>query len=109
MEGGGDGITMRDEYLESQSDAYEWVPGFKAGPMSGPGRWARFPDGTVLYTDDADVIFAKNDVADESPITLLQLVLAIRKLFERGETATAAFNLLKADGRVSSGDLATIA
>ncbi|ANA86941.1 hypothetical protein SEA_STROSAHL_3 [Gordonia phage Strosahl] len=95
------------EKVESQALGKELVDDFEAGPMTGPGRWAVFPDGTVLYTNDANVLFARHDV-EETEVTF-DLIHAACKLYERGETATAAFNLLKADRTVVSGDLATIA
>ncbi|AWY03822.1 hypothetical protein SEA_NEDARYA_3 [Gordonia phage Nedarya] len=98
---------ISEDKVLSQALGKELVDDFEAGPMTGPGRWVRFPDGTVLYTDDANILFAKNDEAT-TEITY-ELIQASSKLFEAGKTATAAFDLLNGDLDVVAGDLSTIA
>lgn len=96
-----------DEKIEQQAESYEWVDGYSGGPLEGTGRWAVFPDDTIIYTDDANILFAKNDRS--TTVDLLTAVLTIRQLFKEGLSATTAFNKLTESERVISGDLSTIA
>ncbi|GAC00413.1 hypothetical protein GONAM_15_01220 [Gordonia namibiensis NBRC 108229] len=96
---------VSDDKMRSQAETYQWVDGFKGGPLSGPGRWVRFADGTFLYTDDDNILFARNDTTTSG---LLRLVLAISDIYETGETAAAGFDMLKGNQTVVSGDLSEI-
>ncbi|WP_210756121.1 hypothetical protein [Gordonia paraffinivorans] len=99
---------IREDMLNSQADAYEWVEGgFQAGPLEGPGRWAKTPDGTTIYTNDDDVLFAKSSNTDS--VTFLQAILAISKLSDAGNSATTAFNMITRSYKVTEGDLSEIA
>lgn len=96
-----------EEKLQDQAQ-YEWVDeGYEALPLSGPGRWMTYPDGTTIYTDDDTILFVKND--RETPIGTVEAVLAIDKLWHAGKTPTEAFEALRANVPVVSGDLSEIA
>lgn len=51
---------ISEDKLNSQAETYAWVDGYDALPLSGPGRWTTYPDGTTVYTDDKNMLFVKN-------------------------------------------------
>ncbi|MEU2004535.1 hypothetical protein ACH47B_26390 [Rhodococcus sp. NPDC019627] len=101
---------INEDKLISQADTAVWVDGgYEAVPLSGPGRWMTFPDGTIIYTDDDTKLFAKND--ESFTYGLMEAILAIEKLWAAGKTATEAFETLRGNVPVPvvSGDLSEIA
>lgn len=99
-----------EDKMDSQAESAVWVDeGYDALPLSGPGRWMTFPDGTIVYTDDANKLFAKNDEAYTRGMS--QAIQAIDKLWKAGKTATEAFETLRGNipVPVASGDLSEIA
>lgn len=100
-------VSNWDDKVASQALGKEWVPDFAALPRTGPGRWVRFPEGTVLYTDDANILFAMDD-HDETSLLTYKLVLATTRAYEAGKTATEAFEELRGDLPVIFGDLSEL-
>jgi hypothetical protein len=97
--------VISNDKMESQALGYVPVPGFAAGPMTGQGRWVVYPDGTVLYTDDNNILFAKNA---NSTMGLIEAVQAIRGLHLAGKTSSEAFEALRGNALPVSGDLSEI-
>ncbi|WP_342660400.1 hypothetical protein Rruber_00234 [Rhodococcus ruber] len=93
--------------LDDQAEGYVWVDGYAALPLSGPGRWMTYPDGTTIYTDDATKLFVKNKQG--TTIGLVEAVGAIRELFKAGKTVTEAFEALRNGAPVTTGDLSELA
>jgi hypothetical protein len=81
--------------------------GYEALPLAGPGRWMTYPDGTIIYTDDANKLFAKN--ANGHTGAFIDAIVAINRLFGAGKTATEGFEALRGPVPVVSGDLSEIA
>ncbi|MGW8815509.1 hypothetical protein [Gordonia terrae] len=96
-----------DDKVASQALGKELLPDFAALPRTGPGRWVRFPEGTVLYTDDANILFAIDD-NDETTVLTSNLVVATSRMYEAGKSATEAFEELRGDLPVVSGDLSEL-
>ncbi|MGV9945283.1 hypothetical protein [Rhodococcus aetherivorans] len=98
---------ISEDKLNSQAETYEWVDGYDALPLSGPGRWTTHPDGTTIYTDDNTKLFVKNKQG--TTIGLVEAVISIRKLFAAGKTPTEAFEQLRSGSSVTTGDLSELA
>lgn len=97
---------ISDDKMAEQAKGYSLVPSFEARPLEGPGRWAVLSDNSVLYTDDENILFARNK---ESTPLLSQTIVAIDQLYTKGLTATAAFDKLRGSLPAVSGDLSEIA
>jgi hypothetical protein len=104
---GGDSEVINQDKLDSQAATAVWVDGYTALPLSGPGRWVTFQDGTTIYTDDNTKLFAKNKQG--TTIGLVEAVVAIGKLFDAGRPATEAFEQLRNGAPVTTGDLSELA
>jgi hypothetical protein len=99
------GQSLMDKMID-QARGYVALPGFEALPLEGPGRWVIFPDSTVLYTDDSNILFAKGPSDSD---TFDDLVIATSKLFHAGRTATQALEQLRGSLPVTTGDLSELA
>lgn len=104
--GGGDEVINQDK-LDSQAETAVWVDGYDALPLSGPGRWITYPDGTTIYTDDNTKLFVRNK--QSTTAGLVEAVVAIRKLYKAGKTATEAFEQIRNGTPVATGDLSELA
>ncbi|MFZ2238406.1 MAG: hypothetical protein WAV90_02545 [Gordonia amarae] len=96
---------INPDKILSQSQAYEAVPSFTAMPLEGPGRWAHLPEDVILYTDDEDKLFIRYVSYN---VTVSDAVQAISRLHDEGLTATEAFDLIRSDAPVITGDLAEL-
>lgn len=83
------------------------VPSFTALPLEGPGRWAEIEHGLTLYTDDDNILFAKVDYSKRNGFG--ELIQALRDAYKAGETATQAFDRLRGEAPVVTGDLSELA
>lgn len=81
------------------------IDDYEALPLSGPGRWAHPHPGMTLYTNDANVLFLQDDTDSVQASIIFQ---AMRKLFESGKSATEAFDILRLDAPVTTGDLSEL-
>ena len=97
---------INQDKLDSQAATAVWVDGYDALPLSGPGRWITYPDGTTIYTDDSTKLFAKNEQGTTAG--LVEAVIAIRKLYKAGNTAAEAFEELRNGASVTTGDLSDL-
>lgn len=98
---------MSQDKMDSQAETSFWVDSYKALPLEGPGRWMTYPDGTTIYTDDDTKLFAKNSKG--TTLGFVDAIVAIDKLHGQGKTPTEAFEALRANVPVVSGDLSEIA
>ena len=98
---------INQDKLDNQAETAVWVDGYDALPLSGPGRWIAYPDGTTIYTDDNTKLFVKNKQGTTAG--LVEAVIAIRKLYKAGNTAAEAFEKLRNRVPVTTGDLSELA
>ncbi|AFV51155.1 hypothetical protein ST20ES_3 [Mycobacterium phage 20ES] len=99
-------MSAFDDKIEDQSHAIRAVEDYDALPLAGPGRWAHIHGGMTLYTNDANVLFAKGGRGTLDRSTLFQ---AMEKLRQAGKTASEAFDILRLESDAVSGDLSEIA
>ena len=96
-----------EERFDSQSLANAPLDGYRYGPQVGPGRWMKYPDGTTIFTDDDQILGVKNNLG--TPLGTVDALVALRKLFKAGKTATEGFESLRGHVPVVSGDLSELA
>lgn len=96
-------MSLEDKYAD-QAQGYKAVDDFDALPLSGPGRWAEIPGGT-LYTNDANVLFLRGD----GSVTASAVFQRLDQAYKAGATAAEAFDSLKGEAAVVTGDLSELA
>lgn len=97
-------MTNQEEKYRSQSACNEMISNFDARPLAGAGRWALLHNNeTTLFTNDDNIPCAEGD-GDEA----YWLGIEIDTAFDAGETATQAFDRLRAGATVISGDLSEL-
>lgn len=97
-------MTQQEKYL-AEASACEKVPNFAARPLSGAGRWVLLHNNeTVLFTNDSNILYAEGD-GDEA----YYLMIEIDSAYAAGQTATEAFDRLRAGAAVINGDLSVLA
>lgn len=102
---GGYRVTNQDDKYLAEANACEKIPNFAARPLSGAGRWALLHNNeTVLFTNDSNILYAEGD-GDEA----YWLRIEIDSAYDAGQTATQAFDQLRAGATVITGDLSELA
>lgn len=97
-----------DDKILDQARGIQALADFEALPRSGPGRWAVPYQGVTLYTNDANILFPLSDDSPEADGARSLLIHALDKAFKAGETATEAFERLRNDATVTTGDLSEL-
>ena len=97
---------INPDKIIDQAQGYRLADDSDALPLTGPGRWAHLDNGIVLYANDANVVFVQ---AEESSVALSLMSLAVSKAYEARETASQAFDRLRGELRVITGNLSALA
>ncbi len=98
-------MTNQEDKYRAESACYELIPNFAARPLSGAGRWALLHNNkTVLFTNDSNILSTQGD-GDEA----YWLGIDIDSAYAAGQTATQAFDRLRAGAAVITGDLSELA